>query len=111
MNAEDQAKELEYEIKLEQIAKQLKKQQRLDCSIVPGSTDEAVVFIVEYPEGETVTAVVLDEPTYTNNYEIAQQALSSLRLGGGITLPTGIGWKVHIINLKTGNITVVGEGK
>ena len=75
----------------------------LQVTEIEGSTDSAIVFIVEYPLGE----IILEEAR--NNYDIAQEALNNLILGGGITLPTNMGWRVHVINVKTGETKVIGN--
>lgn len=72
------------------------------------TTDEQALtklsYVVIYPLGGTTIG---DE--HIDNQTIATRALEALVIGGGISMPSGCGWQVYVVNNDTGEITRVGE--
>lgn len=64
-----------------------------------------LTYIVLYPPGEQM----LPNGAIVRNIDIATDALNSLINSGGISLPTGCGWAVQIINNDTGEVTTIGK--
>lgn len=62
-------------------------------------------YVVLYPPGEQM----LPDGSLISNQQIATDALFLLVNGGGITLPTGCGWAVQVINNDTGEVTTIGN--
>lgn len=71
------------------------------------NTGTKLSYVVIYPLG----TMTLENGTEIDNCEIAKDALESLIMTGGISLPNHCGWEVHVINNDTGTITVIGKAE
>lgn len=66
-------------------------------------------YIVIYPEGTTTVGWVADNPIIKENYDIANEVLDALIMGGGVSIPSGCGWAIGIVDNETGKVNMIGS--